>query len=56
LCKVLQGGTEGTLPADAKREFATVKDVKAAGFGGTLRAGDGISRRRSGGGWGQLTK
>jgi len=28
LCKVLQGGTEGTLLADLKRDFATVKHVK----------------------------
>ena len=30
LCKVLQGGTEGTLLADLKRDFATVKHVKPA--------------------------
>jgi len=28
LCKVLQGGTEGTLLTDLKRDFATVKHVK----------------------------
>jgi len=28
LCKVLQGGTEGTLLADLKRDFAAVKHVK----------------------------
>jgi 23S rRNA (uridine2552-2'-O)-methyltransferase len=28
LCKVLQGGTEGALLADLKRDFATVKHVK----------------------------
>ena len=28
LCKVLQGGTEGTLLADLKRDFATVRHVK----------------------------
>ena len=30
LCKVLQGGTEGTLLADLKRDFANVKHVKPA--------------------------
>jgi len=30
LCKVLQGGTEGTLLADLKRDFGTVKHVKPA--------------------------
>jgi 23S rRNA (uridine2552-2'-O)-methyltransferase len=30
LCKVLQGGTEGTLLADLKRDFASVKHVKPA--------------------------
>jgi 23S rRNA (uridine2552-2'-O)-methyltransferase len=30
LCKVLQGGTEGTLLADLKRDFAAVKHVKPA--------------------------
>ena len=30
LCKVLQGGTEGTLLADLKRDFAIVKHVKPA--------------------------
>jgi 23S rRNA (uridine2552-2'-O)-methyltransferase len=30
LCKVLQGGTEGTLLADLKRDFAVVKHVKPA--------------------------
>src|SRR5262247_507051 len=30
LCKVLQGGTEGTLLAALKRDFATVKHVKPA--------------------------
>jgi len=30
LCKVLQGGTEGELLADLKRDFATVKHVKPA--------------------------
>ena len=30
LCKVLQGGTEGTLLADLKRDFATVRHVKPA--------------------------
>jgi len=30
LCKVLQGGTEGALLADLKRDFATVKHVKPA--------------------------
>ncbi|HEY1543985.1 MAG TPA: RlmE family RNA methyltransferase [Xanthobacteraceae bacterium] len=28
LCKVLQGGTEGTLLAELKRDFATVRHVK----------------------------
>jgi 23S rRNA (uridine2552-2'-O)-methyltransferase len=30
LCKVLQGGTEGAVLADLKRDFATVKHVKPA--------------------------
>ncbi len=30
LCKVLQGGTEATLLAQLKRDFATVKHVKPA--------------------------
>ena len=30
LCKVLQGGTEGELLADLKRDFATVKHIKPA--------------------------
>jgi 23S rRNA (uridine2552-2'-O)-methyltransferase len=30
LCKVLQGGTEGTLLTDLKRDFAAVKHVKPA--------------------------
>ena len=30
LCKVLQGGTEGALLADLKRDFAAVKHVKPA--------------------------
>ena len=30
LCKVLQGGTEGTLLAQLKRDFASVKHVKPA--------------------------
>jgi 23S rRNA (uridine2552-2'-O)-methyltransferase len=30
LCKVLQGGTEGSLLADLKRDFAVVKHVKPA--------------------------
>jgi 23S rRNA (uridine2552-2'-O)-methyltransferase len=30
LAKVLQGGTEGTLLADLKRDFATVRHVKPA--------------------------
>jgi 23S rRNA (uridine2552-2'-O)-methyltransferase len=30
LCKVLQGGTEGALLADLKRDFATVRHVKPA--------------------------
>ena len=30
LCKVLQGGTEASLLADLKRDFATVKHVKPA--------------------------
>jgi 23S rRNA (uridine2552-2'-O)-methyltransferase len=30
LCKVLQGGTEGTLLTDLKRDFASVKHVKPA--------------------------
>jgi 23S rRNA (uridine2552-2'-O)-methyltransferase len=30
LCKVLQGGTEGELLADLKRDFATVRHVKPA--------------------------
>jgi 23S rRNA (uridine2552-2'-O)-methyltransferase len=30
LCKVLQGGTEGALLADLKRDFAVVKHVKPA--------------------------
>jgi len=55
LCKVLQGGTEGALLADLKRDFATVKHVKpaasrpdsaelyvlATGFRGTPRGADG---------------
>jgi 23S rRNA (uridine2552-2'-O)-methyltransferase len=55
LCKVLQGGTEGTLLADLKRDFAAVKHVKpaasrpdsaelyvlATGFRGAAGAGDG---------------
>jgi 23S rRNA (uridine2552-2'-O)-methyltransferase len=55
LCKVLQGGTEGALLADLKRDFATVKHVKpaasrpdsaelyvlATGFRGTARGADG---------------
>jgi 23S rRNA (uridine2552-2'-O)-methyltransferase len=28
LCKVLQGGTEATLLAELKRDFASVKHVK----------------------------
>ena len=48
LCKVLQGGTEATLLAALKRDFASVKHVKPAasrtGFGRALSAGDGISR------------
>jgi 23S rRNA (uridine2552-2'-O)-methyltransferase len=54
LCKVLQGGTEGTLLADLKRDFAVVKHVKpaasrpdsaelyvlATGFRGTARHAD----------------
>ena len=47
LCKVLQGGTEATLLAQLKRDFASVKHVKPsasrAGFGGALSAGDGVS-------------
>jgi 23S rRNA (uridine2552-2'-O)-methyltransferase len=30
LCKVLQGGTEGELLADLKRDFTTVRHVKPA--------------------------
>ena len=30
LCKVLQGGTEGALLTELKRDFATVKHVKPA--------------------------
>jgi 23S rRNA (uridine2552-2'-O)-methyltransferase len=30
LCKVLQGGTEGTLLAELKRDFATVRHLKPA--------------------------
>ena len=30
LCKVLQGGTEATLLAQLKRDFASVKHVKPA--------------------------
>jgi 23S rRNA (uridine2552-2'-O)-methyltransferase len=30
LCKVLQGGTEGELLADLKRDFAVVRHVKPA--------------------------
>jgi 23S rRNA (uridine2552-2'-O)-methyltransferase len=30
VCKVLQGGTEGTLLAELKRDFATVRHVKPA--------------------------
>jgi 23S rRNA (uridine2552-2'-O)-methyltransferase len=55
LCKVLQGGTEGTLLADLKRDFAVVKHVKpaasrpdsaelyvlATGFRGAAPAADG---------------
>ena len=55
LCKVLQGGTEGTLLADLKRDFAAVKHVKpaasrpdsaelyvlATGFRGAARGADG---------------
>jgi len=55
LCKVLQGGTEGALLADLKRDFAAVKHVKpaasrpdsaelyvlATGFRGTARGADG---------------
>jgi 23S rRNA (uridine2552-2'-O)-methyltransferase len=55
LCKVLQGGTEGALLADLKRDFATVKHVKpaasrpdsaelyvlATGFRGAAEAADG---------------
>ena len=55
LCKVLQGGTEGALLADLKRDFATVKHVKpaasrpdsaelyvlATGFRGAAQAADG---------------
>ena len=48
LCKVLQGGTEATLLAELKRDFAVVKHVKPAasraGFGRALCAGDGLSR------------
>jgi 23S rRNA (uridine2552-2'-O)-methyltransferase len=55
LCKVLQGGTEGALLADLKRDFASVKHVKpaasrpdsaelyvlATGFRGAARASEG---------------
>ena len=55
LCKVLQGGTEGALLAELKRDFATVKHVKpaasrpdsaelyvlATGFRGAARGADG---------------
>src|SRR5262249_10493518 len=51
LCKVLQGGTEATLLASLKRDFASVKHVKpvnAAGgrgrSGGPLSAAAGFSR------------
>ena len=50
LAKVIQGGTEATLLAALKRDFATREARQAGGeplrFGGTLRAGDRISRRR----------
>ena len=49
VAKVLQGGTEHQLLARLKRDFAQVRHVKPAasraGFGGALRAGDGVSRR-----------
>ena len=49
LAKVIQGGTEGTLLAALKRDFASVKHVKPAasraGLGRALRAGDRISRQ-----------
>ena len=48
VAKVLQGGTEGALLADLKRDFATVRHVKPAAsraeFGRALRAGDGVSK------------
>ena len=51
LAKVLQGGTEATLLAELKRDFASVKHVKPAasraGFGRALPAGDRLSRRRN---------
>ena len=50
LCKVLQGGTEGTLLADLKRDFALVKHVKPAASradsAAALRACDRVSGRR----------
>ena len=54
LCKVLQGGTEGDA---ARRSQARLRHRQArqagrepAGFGGALRAGDGVSRRGAGSG------
>ena len=50
LCKVLQGGTEATLLASLKRDFAGVKHVKPAAsrteFSRALSLSDGISRAR----------
>ena len=49
LAKVIQGGTESTLLATLKRDFATREARQARGeprrLGGALRAGDRISRR-----------
>ena len=52
LAKVLQGGTEASLLADLKRDFAGVKHVKPAAsraeFGGALCARHRVSRRVNG--------
>ena len=49
VAKVLQGGTEGTLLADLKRDFAMVRHVKPAasraGLGGAVCAGDRVRGR-----------
>ena len=48
LCKLFQGGETGELVTRLKRDYAVVRHVKPgasrAGFGGALRAGDGLSR------------